>query len=462
MAMPTLGAYRLRTFLARHGHGVEVVDFVDYFTDAEILDLLATRADGLLFVGFSVTFIQQDRVALLDAIRERWPHLRIIIGAQEPRLEHYVRSGRFRGRIDMLFMGFAEVALLRYIEHLLGRRPSFETTGVYMDQPYVISDRVHPCSDVSDLSVEWLQEDTASMVRALPIEISRGCVFKCRFCNHSLTGKSRMDYIRDENNLADELRRNHDMFGTRTYLLADDTFNDTEHKLRLVARAIERSGVEVRFSAYLRYELLHRYPHHIRLLRDMGLHHANLGIESMDERARKAIGKGLTNDQLLDVLSALKSAGITTHSNFIVGLPHETEEDLRENNGWMLANGRRYLDSWFWSPLWIGNHVHMRSEFERQAADHGYRVDPGDEMRWWGPTMDSDRAGRIYEEFNEQARYLRGPVGFETTELLALGLELDQITGRMEHDINVGMDREAVVNGFADRYKASRLRMANG
>lgn len=459
MAMPTLGAYRLRTFMARHGHDIEVVDFVDYFTDDELLGLISKRAtDGLLFVGFGVTFIQQDRVALLDAIRARWPHLRIIIGAQEPRLEHYVRSGRFRGRIDMLFMGFAEVALLRYIEHLSGLRDTFETSGTYMDQPYVISDRVHPCRDVSDLSVEWRGTDTVRWVKALPIEISRGCVFRCRFCNHSLTGKSKMDYIRDETNLADEFRRNHELFGIRTYLLADDTFNDTEHKLRLVARAIERSGVDIRFSAYLRYELLHRNPHHIGMLRDMGLHHANLGIESMNERARKAIGKGLSNDQLLEVLSNLRSAGMTTNSNFIVGLPHETEEDLRATNEWMLDTGKRYLTSWFWSPLWIGNHIHMRSEFEMEAAKHGYSVDPNDEMRWWGPTMDSVTAEGMCEEFNERARFVRGPVGFETTELIALGLEPEDMLGRGEYEICSNMDRDAVVLGITDAYRELVLR----
>lgn len=457
MAMPTLGAYRLRTFLAQHGHQVEVVDFIDHWTDDEVMDLLSDRMqDGMLFIGFSVTFIQLERLPLMRRIRSEWPHLRILIGAQEPRLEHYVRRGRFAGLIDMLFLGFSEMALLRYVQWLRGERPAFEDSGEYMGQRYVIGDRVHPYLDTEDLSVVWKPGDAASWIKALPLEISRGCVFKCRFCNHSLVGKKKLDYIRDCGNIADELRRNHELFGISTYLLADDTFNDTEHKLDLLARAIDMSGVRIRFSAYLRYDLLHRNPHHITKLRDMGLHHANLGIESMDERARKAIGKGLTNSEIIDVLSMLKDNGMTTNSAFIVGLPHETEDDLRRANEWVISQDRKYLDSWTWGPLWIGNHLHMRSEFERESVQNGYYVDPIDELRWWGPTMDSEDADRLCNQFNSDADWIRGPVGFEVTELASMGIDIGLARDHSALEINEMVGRENLVEGIASSYKAAK------
>jgi hypothetical protein len=62
---------------------------------------------------------------------------------------------------------------------------------------------------------------------SLPIEISRGCVFNCKFCSYDKKESIRKDL----GILKQELLRNHEQFGTTVYHFTDDCFNDHREKV---------------------------------------------------------------------------------------------------------------------------------------------------------------------------------------------------------------------------------------
>ena len=457
MAMPTAGPYRLRTHLANAGYGIEVVDYLEHWTDDEIMEVISDRyGRGMLFVGFSVTFGGNVEPEILSRIRGRWPDLRIIIGGSSPNENIYAKQKRFQGLVDGLFYGHAENALLEYIRHLAGEQNRFRWHGeIGNGTMYAMSQEDIPYDDTDDLSISWQDGDPVHYVKALPIEISRGCIFKCKFCNYRLTGKKKFDYIRGVDNLADEFKRNHDMYGIRTYMFSDDTFNDSNHKLDMVAKAIARSGVDITFSAYIRYELLHRRPEQIGMLADMGMHAAVVGVESMNENARKAIGKGLDNDELMDVLGRLKASkrDLLVNTNFIIGLPEDSIDSILAAGDWLLGQSRRYLDSWWWRPLGISNNrLNMQSEIGGDPGRYGYEMDPNG-RDWRNSYTDSGRAAQLADRLNDAARHVIGPRSFEITNILGLGVELEHAIGKSHAE----MDYADAVNDVAARYKRGKL-----
>ena len=98
-------------------------------------------------------------------------------------------------------------------------------------------------------------------------------MFKCSFCSFPLLGRNKHDlsYVKDPAILTKELVYNYEKFNTTNYMITDDTFNESTEKILTVKKAINDSGVNIRFFAYLRADILARFPEQMDILIDMGL-----------------------------------------------------------------------------------------------------------------------------------------------------------------------------------------------
>jgi len=70
----------------------------------------------------------------------------------------------------------------------------------------------------------------------------------------------------------------------------------------------------------------------LETMREAGCDTVSFGIESGNPEMLKRIKKGITLEHARKAVKACKEAGITAHASFIVGLPGETRETLRETS----------------------------------------------------------------------------------------------------------------------------------
>ena len=96
----------------------------------------------------------------------------------------------------------------------------------------------------------------------LPLEVSRGCRFKCKFCGFALLGRKMTDeYVRTRNNIFNELMHNYENFGTTDYNILCDTFNESIEKLLMMKEIFDEfnkiTGEQIQFNCYARLELIH-------------------------------------------------------------------------------------------------------------------------------------------------------------------------------------------------------------
>lgn len=432
---PQLGPYRIRTYLEENGYTCDIVDWFDFWTEEEILELIKNRYhENLKFIGFSVTFLSLHKIGadLLKSIKNTFPNLKIVFGSQEP-FETFCGEHPEKAKyIDIVFYGHSEVAFLEYIKYLDGKPSKHKaekfTTGV----DYVVSPNVLPYTDTSNLTTIWKPDDPLKYFKGGGIEISRGCMFKCKFCFSPLIGRKRADYTRSVENLADELKRNYDLFDTNHYVFSDDTLNESTEKLLDIKKAIELSGVDITFTAYIRYEILNTYFDQVKIMSDMGWVGGILGLETFNSESRKAIGKGLTTEKILDLLYRVKQVNKDVHlsSAFIVGLPGETEEStVNEFETFLKLNkDHEYLDSFYWTPLYIIEpYKYLSSIFAKEASSYGYSVIPGTgkwtndryEIKSW------DEAYRISNRLNDMCKDNLG-TSIQISELLSLGIDRNE------------------------------------
>jgi radical SAM superfamily enzyme YgiQ (UPF0313 family) len=171
------------------------------------------------------------------------------------------------------------------------------------------------------------------------------------------------------------------MFGVTNYWFNDDTFNDNVVKLEYVAEAIAKSGVKITYTAFLRADLIERFPETIPMLGDTGLVAATFGLETLHPEAKKAIGKGLDNERQFEAIRQLKKYKPTyTYTGMIAGLPGEPISSVLKSQQLLLDQNFEVFDNWDWWPLLIRKgSVSRLSEFEKEYEKWGYsEMKPGE------------------------------------------------------------------------------------
>ena len=158
------------------------------------------------------------------------------------------------------------------------------------------------------------------------IYTSRGCPARCIFCLWPQTYTGQKMRTRSPENVYQEVRWiKENLPQVKEISFDDDTFSADKKHAIAVARLIKPLYVSwvINARANCDFETL-------KEMRDAGLHHVIVGYESSSEQILKNIKKGVTKAQAIEFTSNCKKLGITIHGAFIMGLPGETRETIRE------------------------------------------------------------------------------------------------------------------------------------
>jgi radical SAM superfamily enzyme YgiQ (UPF0313 family) len=420
------GAYRVATELRAHGFSVQVVDHFTYLARGGLkrLFVLIDKFVGAntLFVGFSTTFfvVEHDRKPvvrnpqiplteeraeeLVARIRRRNPRTKIVAGGAKAAL---VDHGRL---IDAFIPGYADTTVVEYARYLDGKNPFFQYTPLPGGKMLLDRDQKASGFDFRHSKIDWQPEDHVREGEPLPIEISRGCIFRCKYCSFPLNGKHNdLAFLKDTDSLYDELVANYDRYGITSYLFSDDTFNDSVEKLEILAKLFKRLPFRIRYSTYIRHDLIWKHRETAALLLESGLVSANFGVETLNHAAGKSIGKGLHPDKTRELLHWLRDEvwgdQVLTYSGFIIGLPHETPDTVRQ---WAdeVLDPDFPLDGFRFNGLQIHRYAKRSnlSDFEQNYDKYGYRFpDPELPLHWENDAFSLDSAMDMVVDIMDRA-----------------------------------------------------------
>ncbi|WP_298432706.1 hopanoid biosynthesis associated radical SAM protein HpnJ [Geobacter sp.] len=155
---------------------------------------------------------------------------------------------------------------------------------------------------------------------------SRGCPSKCIYCLWPQTFSGRAMRTRSPQNVYDEVKWIVDNIPEmRELSFDDDTFTADRKHAREVAAKLKPLGISwtINARANCDYETL-------KIMREAGLRHVVVGFESGNEQILQNIKKGVTKQQAIEFARNCKKLGLSVHGAFIMGLPGETRETIRE------------------------------------------------------------------------------------------------------------------------------------
>ena len=335
----------------------------------------------------------------LFILKEKYPEIKIIVGGAN---SYRIKDNAL---VDVVFHGYSESSVVEYLVGLkTGRKKIYpQTNGIS------IVDGAADHFDIENLDHFWHENDCILPNEALPMEVARGCIFKCKFCSYPLIGKKKFDYLRDPIRVRDELIKNYELYGTTNYFFSDDTFNDSTYKIQRLHDVITKLPFKINFVAYIRVDLLYAHPEQIKMLYEMGLRHSFMGIETLNPESAKIIGKGMNSDKLKKFLLELYfdhwKEEILLTCSFIIGLPGESIESVRSTFDWV--NNTPIVSNFFSLNLKEGGHY--ESEFDVNYEKYGYtkhktiKTEDGFTQAidaWTNEHMDSVEAEKLSVEFN--------------------------------------------------------------
>lgn len=378
-----IGAYQVASVLRNASYTVKVIDYFPYLIaykyDELILLIEKYVTTDTLWIGFSTTFFDGYDESDLHPLRnEKIAHLKSKILSIKNDIKIVIGGAKSwkKGHDDFANFyveGYADSSVVELTKYIEGKNPFFQ-----IKNKSVVSDRAATNFDFSEYDFQWDESDAIQLTELLPIEISRGCIFKCAYCSYPLNGKKKLDFIKKPNVLLDELTRNYELFGVNSYMYTDDTHNDSLDKLRyLYDEVYSKLPFKIRFSAYLRLDLLRAHEEMIPLLKESGLKSCFFGIESLNNESNKAVGKGMSTEKIVNTLNTLRAVwnDVFMQAGFIIGLPNESEETATE---WLniILPKTFPLDRITINPLHLfkdqGESGYWFNDIENNPAKYGY------------------------------------------------------------------------------------------
>lgn len=155
---------------------------------------------------------------------------------------------------------------------------------------------------------------------------SRGCPHRCVFCvgRKMIGAKGR---FRNPAAVVDEMEALVNL-GFRRIRVEDDLFTYRRDRALTVCKELDRRRLSLRWRAYARVDTVD--PEILKWMRKTGCERVLFGAESGSPEILTRIRKGITPEQTRLAVEMTRREGIGVLASFVLGLPGETPQTLRQ------------------------------------------------------------------------------------------------------------------------------------
>jgi radical SAM superfamily enzyme YgiQ (UPF0313 family) len=233
--------------------------------------------------------------------------------------------------VDYAVYGEGEITFSEFIYFLKKERKVEAINGlIYRNEENIIV-KNPPRIQIKDLdeipfpAYDLLKMNKYPMHR---ITTTRGCPYKCVFCNSS----SIWDWKwrkRSVENIVEEIQfllKNHEK---KVFFLNDNTFNVDLERIELFCNTLIEKKIDILWSTPVKVEIMTQEV--AALMKKAGCYNVGVGIESANNEILKNIRKKTTIEEINQGISIFKKAGIEVLGQFVIGSPGETLETVKES-----------------------------------------------------------------------------------------------------------------------------------
>jgi len=344
--MAPQGILSVGAYLLQKGHDVLIYDGLGPFAprdmDEQVRAILKWKPQ---IVGFSATTSSfPDAAAMAKKVKDHNPSIRTLCGGVhvssmgEFIMSHYPQFDYIApGEGERLMAEVAEDFSPETIPGLIWR----EHDNVMANAPGL------PIADLDTLPFPAYEKlDGFPRHYHLPLFsyvntpgatmiTSRGCVYQCSYCDRSVFKKTYR--YNSASYIYEHLRFLRKRFQVRHVNIYDDLFTLNRKRIVELCDRLTRHPLGMQFNCAVRVgytddELL-------RMLKEAGCLMVSVGIESADPALLERHKSGVSADEVRDTVMRIQRTGLRAKGLFIMGLPGETEESIRNTSDFIISLG---------------------------------------------------------------------------------------------------------------------------
>lgn len=331
---PPLGILYIAGYLLENSsHTVFAVDAQVEELDYEQLKISMSKNGPYDVIGLTVmTFTIIDVMLTVRLIKSLWPDVTVVLGG--PHASIYPRETVALGGVDYAIVGEGEITFLELLNAIENNKSPENIAGLAFKKAgkYIQTTTRPPLEELDSLAeparhLVPYEKYFSILFKGRPVTsifTSRGCPFRCTFCDRPHMGKKFR--FRSAKAVLKEMKNCLEM-GIQEFLFYDDTFTVNRERVMELCDLIIREKMYVTWDVRAHVNTIDKAM--LEKMKKAGCQAIHYGVESGSERILKSIEKGITKKKARDVFQITKESGIKTLAYFIIGFPSETESEIQ-------------------------------------------------------------------------------------------------------------------------------------
>ena len=428
---PPLGLAYLGAALEQAGVQVKILDYVVYPYRRDALESVLKEFKPHLAGATAVTMTFDHAREVLKNVKTIASHVLTVMGG--PHVTFCVRQTlETFPELDVVVRGEGEKTFVDLINAVAGAHHLDTVNGI----TYRIGSQINTTAkrkliqnlDSLPIPARHLLPLGRYRTLGLPISMttSRGCPYKCIFCvGRKMVGAKVRYHSADR--VAAELQYLANL-KFHQINIADDLFTANQNHCFAVCEEILKRNLEINWTSFARVDTVSE-----KLLSKMkaaGCTAVSFGIESANPAILNTIKKGITVPQIRNAVRMCRRVGISPYASFILGLPGETPETIKETAA-------------------------FAANLQQEGLAYGFHIlapFPGTEVR-----EQSDRLGiRILTD--DWSRYDANRAVIETASVNHRMLDAVVVDWENQYDQYLGHVNKSIQNGTATEDEISQLK----
>lgn len=339
-ASPPIGLGYVAASLENDGHKVFFIDLTkDPLSDENFLKYINNINPEC--IGISLMCRALPEVKRVVAIIRKSTDIPIFIGGPQPTvLPDFTLE--YTGA-DFAVIGEGEITTKELIQNIEGGRNFNQIDGIaFHDNGQIKINRPRELINELDqiLFPAWhlmppseyrITPVLASAKRypIAPIISTRGCPYKCSFCGGPIIWNKTFR-MRSPENIVDEIEILMERYGVREIFFSDDNFTlNKKHAMGVCKEILDRK-IDISWACPngVRIDRLDREL--LQIMKKSGCHLLGFGIESGSQEILNNASKHLELKLVTEIVKEAKQTGMTTYGFFIIGLPGENSQTIRQ------------------------------------------------------------------------------------------------------------------------------------
>ena len=333
-----IGLAYVAAALEKSGFQVEMLD--NYLLEKPIEEVkLKIKRLNPEIVGITCSSATYSRcVETAKAVKETLPSCKVVVGGWHPSYEP--ESLLQHSEIDYVVMGEGERAMVELATHISkggNNRAITDIAGVaFKHKGKIVKNAQCFINNLDELPFPaWnllplhLYDRRIEFLNVKPVDnmsIARGCPFNCAFCEiKQLWGTTCRAF--SPKRVFDEINHLMANYGTKGIYFINDNFTIRKKETAELCALIKKNKLGIEWVCDTRVDLVSR-----DLLKEMkaaGCKTIWFGGESGSQRILNKLNRGVTLEQTERALKMCKEEGIQTACSFLLGIPGETEADMK-------------------------------------------------------------------------------------------------------------------------------------